>query len=299
MGKIIGLSCGRKNGNCETLLKSAAMGAEEFGVETEIIRAMSLKVQPCRGCWGCMETHKCVLKDDVDWILEKAIGGENGLIVAAPVYHIRTNACLMALNEKMNHALDYSKLDTLLRIPGAVISVGGGQTDWTSMGLITAIPFILHSRLLVDQMQVIGAGEPGSILLDFNKKQLERAKQLGRNVAKAMLMPPEKRKYMGDEGDVSCPYCHGNVLQVPEKLPNVVCPICWIHGVLSVDGGKMKVKWNKKDIEHARFSAVGIPEHGEYIRGWQKKEREALAKDSTKKLIKQYQAYGKIVKPSR
>jgi multimeric flavodoxin WrbA len=44
--KIIGLSCGKKNGNSEILLKEAAMGAEEFGVETEIIRAMSLRVMP-------------------------------------------------------------------------------------------------------------------------------------------------------------------------------------------------------------------------------------------------------------
>ena len=40
MKKIIALSCGRKNQFCETLIKAAAMGAEELGVETEIIRAM-------------------------------------------------------------------------------------------------------------------------------------------------------------------------------------------------------------------------------------------------------------------
>lgn len=48
--KIIGLSCGRKNGNSEYLLKEALMGAEEPGVEGEIIRAMELRVKPCKGC---------------------------------------------------------------------------------------------------------------------------------------------------------------------------------------------------------------------------------------------------------
>ena len=49
--KIIGLNCGRINGNSSVLLKEAAMGAEELGIQTEIINAMSLKVLPCRGCW--------------------------------------------------------------------------------------------------------------------------------------------------------------------------------------------------------------------------------------------------------
>jgi multimeric flavodoxin WrbA len=47
--KIIGLSCGRVNGNSEILLKEALMGAEEIGVESEIIRAMELRVKHCRG----------------------------------------------------------------------------------------------------------------------------------------------------------------------------------------------------------------------------------------------------------
>jgi hypothetical protein len=51
--KIIGLSCGKKNGLCETYIKAAAMGAEELGVETEIIRAQELKVEPCRACYAC------------------------------------------------------------------------------------------------------------------------------------------------------------------------------------------------------------------------------------------------------
>ena len=51
--KIIGLSCGRKNGNSEYLLKEALMGAEELGVKGEIIRMMELRVKPCTGCETC------------------------------------------------------------------------------------------------------------------------------------------------------------------------------------------------------------------------------------------------------
>jgi multimeric flavodoxin WrbA len=48
--KINGLLCGRKNGNSDIFLKKACIGAEEFGVESEIIRAAELKIKPCRGC---------------------------------------------------------------------------------------------------------------------------------------------------------------------------------------------------------------------------------------------------------
>ncbi|HJX04058.1 MAG TPA: hypothetical protein VJ488_05825 [Dehalococcoidia bacterium] len=44
MKKIIGLSTGLKNGNCEILLKEAAMGAEELGIPMEIIRAQDFKI---------------------------------------------------------------------------------------------------------------------------------------------------------------------------------------------------------------------------------------------------------------
>ena len=261
MKKIIGLSCGRKNGNCETLLKSAAMGAEEFGVETEIIRAMELKVLPCRGCQGCLrEPYKCILKDDVDWILEKTCMEDCGLIVSVPVYHLRANAYFLAISERMNHFIDKSNRQIIKKTRvGAIISVGGGLADWTSLGLTTANIFVQHTRLLVDQIQVNGAGMRGSVLLDTNKKQLDRVRELGRNVARAMSMPIEEAKFVGEETAVSCPVCHCNVLQVPEDLPHVTCPVCWVHGVISFDGDKMEVKWDEWDINMLDFPNMGVP----------------------------------------
>jgi multimeric flavodoxin WrbA len=92
MKKIVALSCGRKTRFTESLIKEAAMGAEELGVETEIIRAMSLKVLPCRGCDHlCMQSGKCWQKDDVEWILQKTCVEDAALIVGVPCYHVRAN----------------------------------------------------------------------------------------------------------------------------------------------------------------------------------------------------------------
>jgi multimeric flavodoxin WrbA len=42
----VGLSFGRINGNSEILLKEALKAAEKYGIESEIIRAMELRVKP-------------------------------------------------------------------------------------------------------------------------------------------------------------------------------------------------------------------------------------------------------------
>jgi multimeric flavodoxin WrbA len=336
--KIIGLSCGTKNGNCETYLKAAAMGAEEFGVETEIIRAMELKVLPCRACHGCtpkgqpLHTGKCVLKDDVEWILEKTMVEDAGLILSVPCYHLRANGYFMCINDRM---LPFFRRDMNLlkktRV-GAIIGVGGsGYDGWASLTLPTVNIFLQHTRILVDQILVTQSGfrewnlwlqqkdatltshthlarvedlewdkvwelwpeqeEP----VDFKKKALERAKELGRNVARAMNMPLEEVKYMGEQSGVSCPVCHCNVLLVPENLPYVYCPVCMVRGVVSVDNGKMKVVWNEEDAKNPRFS----PEHTEHHfshggKHWEKRLRD---EEKINELTKGFSSYGKIIRP--
>ena len=299
--KIIGLSCGRKNGNSEILLKEALMGAEELGVESEIIRAMELRVKPCTGCESCSiamsrgKEARCAIKDDdVPWILEKTVVEDCGLIVSGPVYHLRSNSYFEAIHERM--------LPTMFRHPevlkktrvGAIISVGGGEPEWTPLGLTSMNIFVQHTRKLVDQIQVNYVGRPGAVLME--EKYLKRARQLGQNVARAMMMPIEEVKFVGDETDVSCPVCHCNVLKVPEKLPHVFCPVCWVKGVITLDGDKMKVKWDEEDAKYPRFSERGVFTHLELIKTLQMKFY-TEDQEKVKELIKKYVSYGKIIKP--
>jgi multimeric flavodoxin WrbA len=299
--KIIGLSCGRKNGNSEILLKEACMGAEELGVESEIIRAMDLRVKPCTGCESCSiamargKEVRCAIKDDdVPWILEKTLVEDCGLIVSGPVYHLRANSYFEIIHERM--------LPTMFRYPevlkktrvGAIISVGGGEPEWTPLGLTSMNIFVQHSRILVDQMQVNYVGRPGAVLMQ--EKHLKRARELGRRVATAMMMPIKQVKFVGDETEVSCPVCHCNLLKVPAKLPNVFCPVCWVKGVITINEDKMKVKWDEEDAKHPRFSERGVSTHLELIKNLQTKfYAEDLEK--VKERVKKYISYGRIIKP--
>jgi multimeric flavodoxin WrbA len=298
--KIIGLSCGKKNGNSEILLKEAAMGAEESGVETEIIRAMEMRIKPCRGCGACTlamvngEVARCAIKDDdVDWILEKTAVEDCGLIVSVPVYHLRNNAYFMAIAERLLPTM-FSHLEILKKTRvGAIISVGGGEPEWTSLGLATANIFVQHTRVLVDQMQLNYIGRPNDALVD--EQALARARQLGRNVARAVNMPINKVTFMGEETNTSCPVCHCNLLQVFNKLPEVYCPVCWVRGIISSAGDNMKVEWNKEDIKHPRFSEYGVYQHLDFILS--RRQKITVDQEKVKILAEKYSSYGKIIRP--
>jgi len=238
---------------------------------------------------------RCAIKDDdVPWILEKTLVEDCGLIVSGPVYHLRANSYFEIIHERM--------LPTMFRHPevlkktrvGAIISVGGGEPEWTPLGLTSMNIFVQHSRILVDQMQVNYVGRPGAVLMQ--EKHLKRARELGRRVARAMMMPIKQVKFVGDETEVSCPVCHCNVLKVPARLPNVFCPVCWVKGEITINEDKMKVKWDEEDAKHPRFSERGVSTHLELIKNLQTKfYTEDLEK--VKERVKKYISYGRIIKP--
>jgi multimeric flavodoxin WrbA len=304
--KIIGLSCGRKNGNSEILLKEALIGAEALGlgIDTEIIRAMDLRIKPCTGCQACggpgkeSRDMKCVIKDDdVEWILEKTMVEDAALIISFPVYHLQINGHLKMITDRMNHIF-IKDLNVLRKNRiGALISVGGSGPDWTTLAFLTANIFLQHTRILVDQMQVNYSPLPGDVLAMDDV--IVRARKLGQNVARSLLLPVEHVAFLGEESDMTCPICHCNLLHVPDHLPHIYCPLCWIRGELCFDGGKMIVKWNEEDTLHSRFSIEAHLKHfqeGDQFRErFNQENREKLAKKS--ELIKKYLNYGKIVKP--
>lgn len=299
--KIIGLSCGRINGNSEIMLKEALMAAAEHGIEHEIIRAMELRVKPCTGCEACSltlsrgGTARCTIKDDdVEWILEKVLVEDAGLIISVPNYHLRPNGYFEAIHERMLPVMFRNfNITTKTRV-GAIISVGGGEPEWTTLGLTSMNIFMQHTRKLVDQMQVNFCGRPGSVLV--HDEYLSRARRLGENVAKAMLMPIEDVKYVGEESEISCPVCHCNVFSVPGSLKEVYCPVCWVKGTVYSEGGGLKIKWNQEDIQYPRFSPKFIGKHLDLI---VKLAKNFYGEDQpvVKERMKKYSGYGNIVKP--
>jgi multimeric flavodoxin WrbA/uncharacterized Zn finger protein (UPF0148 family) len=299
MSKITGLSFGRKNGNCEAFLKAALMAAEEEGVESEIIRAMDMKILPCKSCGACFIKPVCPF-DDTDWLFENIMLGESALILAAPVYHLRAPGSLLCASEKINHFFMRNPIVHERKKLSAAISVGGsGYDGWTSLGLPTIHLLIQHFSTIVDQVQIDHCADLGAALTPDNERAIDRSRQLGRNLVKAMSLPFEEVAYVGDDSPISCPVCHCNIFYLENGLPDIACPTCQVHGKVSSEGGTYRVEWNADDIRNPRFSAEKQRHHLGWIMRHRDEEGPQLEMPETQKKIEKYKAYGKYLKPEK
>ncbi len=297
--KIVGLSCGRKNSNCEHFLKAALMAAEERGAESEIIRLQDFTLKPCDSCQACLRTGKCV-KDDTDLVLEQTMLADGGIIVAAPVYHIRSSSNLIILSEKINHMFPRKADIFERRRPSGAISVGGsGYDGWASLGLTCVNLFLGHFTTLVDQIQINHCCDIGAALTPDNEWAIERCKRMGRNLADALVKPWEDVRYVGDDTAVSCPVCHGNIIYIENDFPDVMCPVCEVHGTVSVSDGKYSVAWNADDVKSPRFCTEKERHHLDWIIAHFKEESAQLAMPEVQEKIKAYNAWGNPITPER
>lgn len=99
--KVLGITGSpREKSNTAFFVKVALDELEAQGIETELISLREKKIQPCTGCYGCIEAKACILeKDDFDEVFEKMLAAD-GLIVGAPVYNSSTPAGVKALLDR-------------------------------------------------------------------------------------------------------------------------------------------------------------------------------------------------------
>jgi multimeric flavodoxin WrbA len=94
MKKVLILSSSpRKQGNSDILSQQFQKGAEEAGNSVEMISLYDKNIGFCRACYGCFRTGKCVLRDDMEEILNK-MQDADVLVVATPTYFLSMNGML-------------------------------------------------------------------------------------------------------------------------------------------------------------------------------------------------------------
>lgn len=311
--KLLGISSGRKMGNGEILLKEALMGAEEQGVDIEIIRLMDLKIKPCTGCISCNRDMfnggpgKCVIKgDDMPFFNEKLMECD-GMILSAPVYSLsppgyykmvadrigpsHDTAFKLQAQKEGNRDIDPRNFKTRV---GALIAVGGSQRSWNTLALPLMNAFTWPIQVnIVDQIHLYNISRIGHIVM--NEEALQRARRLGHNVAEAMGKTESELKFMGDDPGI-CPVCHSDLILLTRKNP-VMCPICGIEGTLTMDGDEIKVTFDKEAMKKSHLTMEGRKEHYFEIR-----ENISLGqhfKDEIPKRLKKYKAYKPYSRPER
>ena len=77
----------RKNSNSTALGAKVAAGAGKAGHQVKTLNIGRLRIEPCRGCGGCMRpgANFCVIKDDMTTLYQDAYEAEV-LVYVGPIY---------------------------------------------------------------------------------------------------------------------------------------------------------------------------------------------------------------------
>lgn len=279
--KILAISMGRHDHNCDIVAKHALMAAREAGAEVKFVNTMKMTIGHCTGCGACSAMRdrgkqiKCVLKDDY-LELENDVLDADGIVLVTPVYSLAPTGQLKNFIDRFGAAHDLSAateeqkkrieqgseelLDERLFKEHyvAYISVGGAHTpNWVSMGLPNMYMFGMSVCMnVVGQIDAYDMGHRTNPV--FDPPFLNEVADLGRHLVNSVGKKKEDIKWMGDKG--VCPVCHNKFISVGDSV-EVECPLCGIKGELSIKNGKINVDFSEKERKRARNTMTGLYEH--------------------------------------
>ncbi|XMB66688.1 flavodoxin family protein [Mycoplasmatota bacterium zrk1] len=125
MSKIIGFSGSTvKSGVVE---KALVHVLEATGHEWELIRLNNLDIKQCIGCVGCAYTNRCVLKDDINEILDK-IESADAILIGGLARFGKLNALTKMFLERLFPFFYNNVLKNKI-----VATVAGGLFDQSSI----------------------------------------------------------------------------------------------------------------------------------------------------------------------
>lgn len=275
--KVLGLNFGRSKANCAYFLEAAMQAAAAQGAEVETIQMVNKKIGRCIGCGACSRALErgdniaCVVKDDYEAISDAVLAAD-AVIVAAPVYVLAPTGQLKNFIDRFgpSHDMAYMMFENELRkdtgkepLPEhlfnrkyvSYISVGGATTDhWVSMGIAGLKLFGMSMNMKeVGQVNVTGAFIPS-----FREKFVEECARLGEATAKAVGKAYKNVEWVGEPG--VCPVCHCDLMMMG-KSTTVTCPICGIHGTVSVEGDELNITFSEEEQFRSRMNLTGVIEH--------------------------------------
>jgi multimeric flavodoxin WrbA len=75
----------KRDGNSETLLDRALAGINKKNAAIKKIALADLRLHPCTGCFICLKTGECVIKDDMQ-LVYKELAAADIILAASPIY---------------------------------------------------------------------------------------------------------------------------------------------------------------------------------------------------------------------
>lgn len=178
MKKIIVISTSLRTGsNSDMLADQFIEGARAAGHEVGKISLAGKDIKFCKGCLACQKLGKCVIKDDVNDIMQKVLNADV-VCWATPIYYYEMSGQMKTLIDRMNamFSLDYKFREVYMlstaaeNEPEVPKRAEAGLTGW-----IDCYP----ESHLAGTLFCGGVDAPRTIL---GNKKLQEAYELGKSV---------------------------------------------------------------------------------------------------------------------
>ncbi len=102
MKKVLVISTSpRVRSNSHALAEEFARGAKDSGNEVELITLRDKNLKFCQGCLACVDTHRCVIRDDAPGITEK-MHDADVIVWATPIYYYEMSGQMKTMIDRGN-----------------------------------------------------------------------------------------------------------------------------------------------------------------------------------------------------
>lgn len=209
---------------------------------------------------GNSATFSCILKDDLEKMLEK-VDSADAMAITAPFYVLAAPSQIKALMDRTAaRALDRIENDAPRR-PGVALSVAGATHSWYSMQRALPSLFLqLNNCDVIEQKIYGGIALKGDIL--NHPEVLKEAKLIGEKLVSALggkIFYNPVAEY--EEGYLICPVCRGDLFQL-QSNGQMSCGIC--------GAGLQKkglINHHYEAASTGKFTKEGAREHTRYVGG--------------------------------
>ncbi len=97
----------KKDGFVAGCLDRLAAALASGGAETETVRLADGNIRDCIGCFQCLRSGECPLRDDVPGLIARMTAAD-GFVIGAPVRNGATTACYKRFLERITYLLGFS-----------------------------------------------------------------------------------------------------------------------------------------------------------------------------------------------
>jgi multimeric flavodoxin WrbA len=176
----------RRGGNTETLIDAILDGAAEADAEVDKVILDELDIRPCKGCFGCADTHHCVQDDDMKMITAK-MQQSSIWVLGTPIYWWGPSAQFKAYLDRwvsISQTTFHGK-HVILAIP-----MGGGSETYARHTL-AMFEDIFNYLDLKHVGTILAPGSNGRDAVHNSPHVLEKAHRIGKETVKNAMKHPD------------------------------------------------------------------------------------------------------------